>query len=165
MNKKEEIFTIGDKTNNGTISKFEIDSNGVRVFFEEKPKNYHVSLNSIKHIKKPLFTTEDGVEIFEGDSFTLISLIDIEESTVDSEVIMKPYDIWEKCKFYELITGNSKNFLPFSTKKAAENYVKMNKPCLSLQEIKDVFEKDVLLTTPKLKVVRTLEKIVKQKLK
>lgn len=52
MNKKEEIFTIGDKTNNGTISKFEIDSNGVRVFFEEKPKNYHVSLNSIKHSKQ-----------------------------------------------------------------------------------------------------------------
>ena len=62
---KEEIFTISDKTNNGTISKFEIDSNGIRVFFEEKPKNYHVSLNSIKHIKKPLFTTEQRSEIEE----------------------------------------------------------------------------------------------------
>lgn len=69
MNKKEEIFTIGDKTNNGTISKFEIGRYGIKVFFEEKPKNYHVSLNSISHVKKPLFKTSDGVDIFKGDEF------------------------------------------------------------------------------------------------
>ena len=61
----KEIFTIGDKTNNGTISKFEANSNVIRVFFEEKHKNYHVNLNSINYIKQPLFTTEQRSEIEE----------------------------------------------------------------------------------------------------
>lgn len=69
--------------------------------------------------KVKLFTTEDGVDIFEGDSFVVISLIDVEESTVESEVIMKPYDIWEKCKLYGLITNKTGNFLAFSTKKSS----------------------------------------------
>lgn len=157
MNKKEEIFTIGDKTNNGTISKFEVDSNGIRVFFEEKPKNYHVSLNSIKHIKQPLFTTEDGVEIFEGDTVYYIETKDELELCfkVNKYIVLK----------YPGRFVSDKSLYSFSTKEKAEKWILMNKPLLSLQEIKDVFEKDVLLTTPKLKTIRILEKIVKQKLK
>jgi hypothetical protein len=51
------MFNIGDKTNNGTIREFKSISNQIRVFFEEKEKNYHVGLNSINHIKNSLSTT------------------------------------------------------------------------------------------------------------
>ena len=55
----------------------------------------------------------------------------------------------------------------FSTKKAAENYVKMNKPCLSLQEVTELWYK---LYDESMKVnykgyYNELTKIVKQKLK
>jgi len=165
-----EIFTIGDPIGNNEGSKlldikikgFDIDSE-----YFVLTTSGRIKLSNVEHRKKPLFTTEDGVEIFEGDSFTLISLIDIEESTVDSEVIMKPYDIWEKCKFYELITNNSKNFLPFSTKKAAENYIKMNKPCLSLNDVLSITNKTSFVPEDFSKnlIKKELTKIVKQKLK
>lgn len=126
MNKKEEIFTIGDKTNNGTISKFEVDSNGIRVFFEEKPKNYHVSLNSIKHIKQPLFTTEDGVDIFEDDKCFGVDIncyewIEFKKSSKNINL-----EIWKT----------------FSTKEKAEEYIIMNKPCLSLKDIDELLCKN-----------------------
>lgn len=115
MNKKEEIFTIGDKTNNGTISKFEVDSNGIRVFFEEKPKNYHVSLNSIRHIKTPLFTTEDGIDIFEGD---------------------RVYSVTPNfCIGYSGSLKYKPIQLCFSTKEAVEEYILMNKPSLSINDV------------------------------
>lgn len=118
MNKKEEIFTIGDKTNNGTISKFEVDSNGIRVFFEEKPKNYHVSLNSVQKVKQPIFQTEDGVDIFKDDNY---------------------YQITSNFDYVKCIAFDKNNFdkslIIFSTKEKAEEYIIMNKPCLSLNDI------------------------------
>lgn len=131
MNKKEEIFTIGDKTNNGTISKFVIDSNGMRVFFAEKPKNYHVSLNSISHIKTPLFSTEDGVDVFEGDNvhwvcdeFTYFYTKNVDETHCN------------------LINSSKKGvFKIFPTKEAAEEYILMNKPCLSINDVFKVYPK------------------------
>lgn len=116
MNKKEEIFTIGDKTNNGTISKFEIDSNGVRVFFEDKPKNYHVSLNNIKKVKQPLFTTEDGVDIFEGDKYY----------TVDSNF-----------EIQSTFGGEDEVDNTWSSKEKAEEYILLNKPCLSYGDVQE----------------------------
>lgn len=61
-----EIFAVGDKTNNGIISRFEIHTIGIRVYFEEKPKNYHVGLDSIK---QPLFTTVDGFDMYDGHQY------------------------------------------------------------------------------------------------
>ena len=122
MNKKEEIFTIGDKTNNGTISKFEIDSNGVRVFFEEKPKNYHVSLNSIKHSKQKLFTSEDGVDIFENNT----SIYILDKFTI-RHIKHKDFNVISKHVKY------------FSKKEKAEEYILLNKPCLSLNDLKQFF--------------------------
>ena len=61
-----EIFSIKDNTNNGIIKMFEEYGNMIRVYFERKG-NYHVNLNTLKHIKKPLFTTEDGVDKYLED--------------------------------------------------------------------------------------------------
>ena len=146
---KEEIFTIGDKTNNGTISKFEIDSNGVRVFFEEKPKNYHVSLNSIKHVKQPLFTTEDGVDIFEGDEVVCFDKEDW--ITRNEKYKFQPFDVKDK------------NYLFFSTKEKAEEYILMNKPVLSLTDLKNL---GIFNETDYCKRMWiTIKELVKQKLK
>ena len=153
MNKKEEIFTIGDKTNNGTISKFEVDSNGIRVFFEEKPKNYHVSLNSIKHVKQPLFTTEDGVDIFEGDKYFICTASLSNCINNDWKVFAHYTDLQNKVKSWGIKPV-------FSTKEKAEEYILMNKPCLSLKEIYDLTNKNSGLYNES-----DLEKLVKQKLK
>lgn len=145
-------------------------------YIENHPENWqHVCYKCHENVytcksfgcKQAILITEDGVDIFEGDSFVVISLIDVEESTVESEVIMKPYDIWEKCKLYGLITNKTGNFLAFSTKKAAENYIKMNKPCLSLNDVLEVVEDTcvIILNSTRKVVKEKLIKIVKQKLK
>lgn len=126
MNKKEEIFTIGDKTNNGTISKFELDSNGIRVFFEEKPKNYHVSLNSLLKVQQKLFTTEDGVDIFEGDKIYSVNRTNFQH-----------YDN------NRTVTHNfcrSSVYKYFSTKEAAQKYINENKPLLITEDGKEIFK-------------------------
>lgn len=169
MNKNEHIFTIGDKTNNGTISKFEVDSNGIRVFFEEKPKNYHVSLNSIKHIKQPLFTTEDGVDIFEGDVVTVVSLKDFEKGDCDGEndTSIEAYSITWEDKIISSCNWNLRkdNFLQFSTKEKAEEYILMNKPCLSLADVATVYKGINKKTNHPSSQANQLKKLVKSKLK
>jgi hypothetical protein len=71
-------------------------------------------------IEKPLFTTEDGVDVFEKQEvFELINNTKIFRIT------------FLKCTS---MTGkNSRKY--FSTKEKAENYILMNKPCLSLNDV------------------------------
>jgi hypothetical protein len=125
-----EVFTIGDSVrfkpnqnscfweiNNFFISKY--DKLLVRSIL-----NLNVELiSTIKHKDKlPLFTTEDGVDIFEGNNY------------------------W----FYngECIIGFSSAYIKtggvlygsFSTKEKADEYVLMNTRCLSLSDVFDVLE-------------------------
>ena len=124
LSDSKEIFTVGDKTNNGTISKFEVDTCGVRVFFEEKPKNYHVSLNTIKHAKTALFKTFDGVDIFKGDEFYTITTSFNDKNKQNS------------CKQIATDYYEGYNEPPsFSTKEKAEKHILMNKPCLSINDV------------------------------
>jgi len=155
MNKKEEIFTIGDKTTLGIITCFRLLNNEIIVDFDNR-NSILLKSKQLQHSKQPLFTTEDGVDIFKNDKIYYVET----EEDLDNNFKINEYIVSKSGRFISDSSIHS-----FSTEKAAENYVKMNKPCLSLQEIKDVFEKDVLLTTPKLKTIRILEKIVKQKLK
>ena len=124
--KDKNKFTIGDRTNNGTISKFEVDTYGIRVFFEDKPKNYHVSLNSIHHIKKPLFKTEDGVDIFEGDECWAIDKTDLDHLGKVDFRNNHPYD-------YALY---------FSNEKKAQQYIKENKPLFVTEDGVNIFKGD-----------------------
>ena len=57
-----EIFTIGDKTNFGLISKIVINNNSLSFYFEQKSCGYNLQ-TLIKW--KPLFTTEQRSEIEE----------------------------------------------------------------------------------------------------
>lgn len=71
---------------------------------------------------KPLFTTADGVKIYDGDKY---------------------YDVWDfkihenfalETNRLELAHDSIHNHLRFSTKEAAQIYVLNNKPCLSLKD-------------------------------
>lgn len=187
-----EIFTIGDKTNNGTISKFENCSVGVRVFFKEKPENYHVNLNTIKKVT-PLFTTEDNVDIYEDDvvhwiafykdktpcylyksgfvkehlELDLVNIYKVfstkqaaEEYIVKQKVlfvtednvgIKKGDDYWIVNNFFDLILekkhhanyGNPFPCKAFSTKEKAQEYIDLNKPQYSKQDVINMFNLSV----------------------
>jgi hypothetical protein len=122
-----KVFIINDKLDgfdiscgtNSNISSFRIENNELKVGVREIGV---VSLKSCKHKKQPLFTTEDGVDIFKGDNYFSINkkywLVESPENT---------------CKLnYETYHINSHNF---STKEKAEEYILYNKPCVSLNDI------------------------------
>jgi len=127
-----EIFTVGDKVDSiGKIKSFQLeDCHDISVH----GKDYLDSLKYIQHIKKPLFTTEDGVDIYEGDEY---------------------YITWNLTDIHKLIAGDARcsavlaisqaidtqQEIKFSTKKAAQNYIKLHKPCLTYQEVLEIFDK------------------------
>lgn len=137
-----EIFTIGDEINtsvsNSYCKIYKLRLNNVNKLviecthsFLAHEKNVDL-LSDIKHDKKPLFTTFDGVDIFEGDKFYYptgdYSTVYKETAPIKSKIAEKSYNNLLK---YCLIVSNHK----FSTKEAAEEYILMNKPCLSIQDI------------------------------
>ena len=150
-----EIFTIGDKVFseyvNYTINKIGIvnDKCMVSALYDTNNPNgsrLHYNLNNLKKGKQPLFTTEDGVDIFDGDIFY--------STRKDCSGRIIKYE----GNFFEIASTKCKEFVDFSTKEKAEEYILMNKPVLSLKEIKET-------TTIKGLSLKKLEKLVQQKLK
>lgn len=119
MEKNKDIFTIGDNTNCGIIKTFEKSGDMIRVYFEDKPINYHVNLKVLEHCKQPLFVTEDGVEIFTNDVF------------------------YHVCPYWSIDSGRAtenpfkklEGHKEFSTKEKAQEYIDLHKPKYSLNEI------------------------------
>ena len=124
-----EIFTVGDNTDYGIIKNIylnQIDfSDGKGT---QKILTFHVSksdedllLNDFNKAKQPLFTTEDGVDIFEGDKYFIV---------------------WEHSFSTTNALANSthkkmKGQLDFSTKQLAEEYILLNSPVLCLKDLMD----------------------------
>ena len=118
-----EIFTIGDmvKAINKTskiesfifVNKLILTAKLDKVEF---PASY--SLVYLNKTKPKLFTTEDGVDIFKGDTFYWLD---------------KGLNIGNSG--YSKIYTNIINTLYFSTKEKAEEYILMNKRCLSINDI------------------------------
>lgn len=143
-----EVFTIGDKVGINRpwiIKEFTFvnfrTTEDILSACDEKGGTYISQL--VKFVgKQPLFKTEDGIDIFKGDSYYPIT---------------EEFVICNKCTYP---TGN-KMFKLFSTKKAAEEYILMNKHCLSI--------KDVLHNVPNNAAYdfmkHRLQELVKQKLK
>jgi hypothetical protein len=119
-----EIFTIGDKITGFTynepreIKGFTISQHILNINQSEG----RTELEYAKKVKKPLFTTEDGVDIYERDLVTPVNLdtLKIHATT--------PINTGESLKY-----GNYKYF---STEEKAEEYVLMNKPLnISIKEL------------------------------
>ena len=117
-----EVFTISDKTNFGLISKIVINNNSLSFYFEQKSCGYNLQ-TLIKW--KPLFTTEDGVDIFEGDYYYYFRF---HSWTFDKAIANQKFHSQDKL---------SSNSLYFSTKEKAEEYILLNKPCLSYGDVQE----------------------------
>lgn len=116
-------FKIGDNTNTGIISKFEMQDNMIRVWFEGNPSKYHMNLISLRHVL-PLFKTEDGIDIYSGDTYWLIN-----------------YKNWTIPGTWTNIAGDKTQLntyhKAFISEKNANEYIIMNKPILSINDVLD----------------------------
>lgn len=135
-----EVFTVGDlcnpigecSYNKCKITTIEFCKAG---YLRIGSSNYYIGINNIEHSKQPLFTTEDGVGIYEGDKYfqLVISFSPNFREAIYEEIarsnIMYSYSLKEG---KEQLNKNGRYY--FSTKEAAEEYVLMNKPCLSIND-------------------------------
>lgn len=129
-----EVFTIGDEVYffNGEQMEPEVNSWIIDHFFiREKDgqllarSKSHFEVEYIDNFlfkvkaKRPLFTTEDGKEIFEGEIYYEIS-----ENYELRQSVASGFKVSEK---------HTKNY--FSTKEKAEEWVLINRPCLSVKDL------------------------------
>jgi hypothetical protein len=131
-----EVFTIGDHVRlikqscYFKIESLEINFNTITI------NKYLNTIDCYEKYRQPLFTTEDGVDMFEGDKYWYIKL-PCKFNGFTGEHLMKAYSTVANknndtsCKI--------DNILGFSTKEAAEEYILMNKPCLSINDLKEIF--------------------------
>jgi hypothetical protein len=122
-----EVFSVGDviKVYRQTGYKGERAITGFSVVDDELVVEHNgckSSLYQIAKSKKPLFTTEDGVEVFEGDRIVLLNT----ETWLWACGIKAPRNPF---------AGDVVQYKYFSTKEASDNYILMNKPVLSVNDI------------------------------
>lgn len=127
------IFTVGDKykhVDSGnklhTIGSIWILANNDIYFSDTLGKKYNTLLQNVIPIKS-LMTTSDGVDLYEGDTFFFIDIY------------------WGINPISANVYRASSTWIHpiFSTQKAAENYVKMNKPCISLSDVLNLFPQNM----------------------
>lgn len=135
-----EIFTIGDnymQTLTGkksVIKEFIILLNKLCLFSPDLAYSY---LYESEKIKQPLCKSADGLDIYEDDSVVCLDKNDW--ITRNENYKFQPRDVKDE------------NYLFFSTKEAADKYILMNKPCLSINDVIDNLHYSPLKTKIKLK--------------
>lgn len=116
------VWTIGDGTNSGKITSFEIRDFGMSAVVKQLGGNCAIPLNALEKAKPILFTTEDGFNIYEGDEYWYVnSFLNIHKITA---TVSRQWD--------KMLMPNEKIF---STEESVKEYVLMNKPVLSLKEV------------------------------
>jgi hypothetical protein len=157
-----EIFTIGDNIqyckNQYKIIKFDISNTNTsnKIVVTVDWKQYQYELQSIQHVKSSLFTTEDGVDIYEGMEVFLVH-----PTTLNTIVGLGTIEYF-----------SYKGWLFFSTKEAAELFILENKPCLSYNDVKSYIENNNFYSATGLKYsellynkFKILQELVKSKVK
>jgi len=127
------------------INSIQIIENKIRIY----PKYSFYYLKDIIKVKKqPLFTTEDGVDIFESDEYYQIHYPENWEITKGiAEKIINYINLIESKVLY-------------STKEKAEEYMLLNKPCLSLNDLLNYQSATKQIFVP----IKTLKDLVKSKI-
>lgn len=153
-----EIFTVGDKITDQThinkaytIEAIRINENysGNLLIVINVKNNYGIALKEAQKAI-PLFKTEDGVNVYEpGDYYSIRGLFTLCREYVESKAKAN-YHIKEGYKY-------------FSTKEAAEDYILMNKPILSVQELAAYLD-SVPETRNIPDVIQEFKKLAQQKL-
>lgn len=126
-------FTIGDTCNpTGTGYKYNkrpitkiwfTDGGSLRISSE----NYTLPISGIEHSKMPIFTSEDGVDMYEGDKYYFVP--PEHEGKVYIHTAKEAFAISEYGK-------------RFSTKKAAENYIFNSEKRFSINDVIDAMPLD-----------------------
>ncbi len=116
-----EIFVVGDNTQVGIITSFEIQ--GQNMIAKGSEFEYHI--NQLQKAKREhIFTTDDNVKIYEGDEYFFCG---------EPLVVYSSKAVWYDIDGALQNTGNKH----FSTREKAEEYCTMNRPCLSIQAMLD----------------------------
>jgi hypothetical protein len=126
-----ELFGINDLVSNGSqegkILRIRLTNDG-KYQFSCALQNGWTYFTSYKKTIKPLFTTEDGVDVFEGDEYWNVNaLFNINECSMIRDITSL-----ERIAFNNINSNKS-----FSTKKAAEDYVLLNRRLLSFGDIQE----------------------------
>jgi len=139
-----EIFTIGDKVDfNGcgvsTLKEMHIstaksdEGKNILCFV---PDSIYLgkwwNINELIKAPIPLFTTEDGIDIFEENHYPIYTVYD--KSFDMSLNTAKGSQMWYQNEKNISVFGINPHCKAFSTKEKAEEYALMNKPCLSIKE-------------------------------
>ena len=129
-----EIFTIGDIIDTRIDDKYKQEILEINLGINDlllkdklifKTKSGYVVSHIAVKVKQPLCTTEDGVDIYLGNKSWILH---------KNSWYLSP----------AAIVHNNSNWTPneneahwrFSTKEKAEEYILMNKPCLSINDLK-----------------------------
>ena len=144
-----EVFTINDKIFYGaeyTIHCIRIDkefNQGIEIWIEDG--HCFLPLNQVKKVNSPLFITEDGVEMFDGDVVFCLHRNDdgnLSGVIADNVSVSKyPFDKSVPC---------------FSTLFAAKKFIKENQKRYSLNDIKETVNK-LGCFSPMLRLIEYLE--------
>lgn len=137
-----EIFTIGDEvkykvfgkivdTSLSTITGFNLIDNFIYIVTTTSSNWCKLGDDVLKH-KKPLFVTEDGVEIF--DSKQNVQFL------YKPELRLAAYNNYDGISESVRIFDGSDGYLVFSTKEKAQEYIDLNKPKYSLNDITKLLE-------------------------
>lgn len=101
----------------------------------------------------PVFTTPDGTVIYRGDDIWVLSTISWikHKMPVQTTLRQPPFE------------GLDNNFLYFSSKESVEEYILMNKPCLSARDVIEFHNSNLNKFSPKpLNVL--IKELAKQKI-
>ena len=150
-----EMFTVGDTVQVGGeiehIKFFSEATFSLRVYFKSKHTWAELPFIS-KPTRTPLFVTEDGVEVFGGDTFWTV---DKKDFTLQERQIknVQQGNLWV-CVSIQFYTC-------FSTESAAQDFIVLNKPCLSVQDLAEVtfpFNENVINRIKQLAVEKLKQK-------
>ncbi|HLT42629.1 MAG TPA: hypothetical protein VKZ95_07995, partial [Sphingobacteriaceae bacterium] len=117
-----EVFKVGDMIDQGKIESFRLLGNNEMEVAADTPCSVNLLMLKYATKLKPLFKTEDGVDVYEWDKYWLVN------------------------QYFEIITAhtdnNSKHFVldpntkaRFSTREAAEQWVEDHKPAISKAQL------------------------------
>lgn len=128
-----EIFTLGDIIKSGIsrshpITKFKIFKDKILINARGHGGGlFNLTIDMIDKVKEKLFTTEDGVDVFEGDIIYHVCSLSYE----------KPHETKARKEIMDIPIY----FHYFSTKEKAEEFVKMKKKVFSRNQVRNLLDK------------------------
>lgn len=126
-----EVFTVGDKVEykqKSSYGSWIIDNFFVRRDKKLLARNQNniicEYIDDISKVQEPLFTTEDGYDVYEGEKCYVVC--------TSNELSFVPYNVFNTKPFL-----NDNDFVHFKKKENAEKWIEDNKPQYSKKDIQD----------------------------